>query len=173
MRDIRFRAWAEHTIDNRWNYAWDKSEEEFSKLEPYKHSEEWEMWYQNKEDYRDQLLVEFDKQSIVDRYTNEKVMITDFKINGKIQRPYGYEIIDVMQYTGLKDKGNKGKEIFEGDVVIATTEEGEGIQGYIEYIDCAWMVNTDGITVYEFYNLRYPSIVVIGNIYENPELLEK
>jgi len=102
---------------------------------------------------------------INDLYWFEEEGVHDFEGSGH------YSNYTFMEYTGLKDRN--GKKIFESDIIIATTEEGKGIQGYIEYIDCAWMVNIDGITVYEFYNLRYPSIVIIGNRYENPELSEE
>jgi len=74
----------------------------------------------------------------------------------------------LMQYTGLKDKS--GKEIYEGDIVK---------MWHTEY-------NTGGIgdgyknEVIEFRNGQYTSIslheshppMIIGNIYENPELLD-
>lgn len=72
--------------------------------------------------------------------------------------------IKLMQYTGLKDKNEK--EIYEGDII--KTRNGIGV--------VIWLSEFDGydITgwVCGFRNQNIPS-EVIGNIYENPELIKK
>jgi len=176
MREIKFRAWAEHTIDNRWNYAWDKSEEVFSKTEPSKHSEEWSEWYDKREDYRNELLMEWDSLSIVDRYVNEKVMITNIMVNGTVQRPHGYEIIDVMQFSELRDKSDKKNEVYEGDIIEEIGWEGEYY--IVEFIDCAFYAKSSKKHVPAGLRSRYVKldelidIQVVGNKFENLELLE-
>jgi len=176
MRDVKFRAWAEHTIDNRWNYAWNKSEEVFSKTEPSKHSQEWSEWYDKKEDYRNELLMEWDSQFIVDRYVKEKAMITNIMVNGTVQRPHGYEIIDIMQFSGLKDQSNNKNEVYEGDIVEEIGWQGDYY--VVEFIDCAFYaislkryvpagIRTRYVKLDELMNIQ-----VVGNKYENIELLE-
>lgn len=84
--------------------------------------------------------------------------------------PYGwnmeYVFDGLMQYTGLKDKN--GTEIYEGDIVKYKRINGSFDYGEIQYNGCAFDINNS-------WNLQvYASreIEVIGNIYENPELLE-
>ena len=70
-----------------------------------------------------------------------------------------------MQYTGLKDKN--GKEIFEGDIICnnnANWEVGFDEGGY-------WMRQQEGQHKFIFINEAQHS-EVIGNLYENPELLD-
>lgn len=84
-------------------------------------------------------------------------------------------IYDVMQYTGLKDKN--ATEIYEGDIILAGHYKWKckviwdkkcarfiGITNdkdvKIVYVD---MVDKNGISAVE----------VVGNIYENPELIHK
>ena len=87
---------------------------------------------------------------------------------------YDKDRFKLMQYTGLKDKN--GKEIYEGDIfatdnnhnftVIYEDTRFIGVDGDRDgkgYVCCVDSCYKDGSS----------SIEVIGNIYENPELLER
>jgi len=77
-----------------------------------------------------------------------------------------------MQYTGLKDKN--GKEIYEGDVVrIQSESHKSGLVEVVKWIDPTnWVSDVcavNGFVNHESIYKTKPEI--IGNIYENPELL--
>lgn len=83
-----------------------------------------------------------------------------------------YDGVTIEQYTGLKDKN--GKEIYEGDIVENTYEDVGKVRYEVEW-DCGRFIMTSK----KPHNLVqigmgiYPnSSKVIGNIHENPELLE-
>lgn len=82
--------------------------------------------------------------------------------------------VELMQYTGLKDKN--GTEIYEGDIVKYTSELENGIFE-VKYSNCRfyglWIeANFMDITTDLFYLGCSNELEVIGNIYQNPELLE-
>jgi hypothetical protein len=84
---------------------------------------------------------------------------------------------ELMQFTGLTDKN--GKEIYEGDVVKVTDLNAEETKNIvIEYKRGGYCIEWDG----RFYDSSDVTLIawamedefefeVIGNIYENPELL--
>ena len=76
----------------------------------------------------------------------------------------------LMQYTGLKDKN--GKEIYEGDIVNAWYEEDGGYnskdKGEVVY---RWQDSMFALKP-AFPLSQYHKFEIIGNIYENKELLK-
>ena len=76
--------------------------------------------------------------------------------------------VKYMQYTGLKDK--HGKEIYEGDIV-QNDDMSDGAVGVVEFRDGCFL---DTKNWYEEHNNIYAkNSEIIGNIYENPELVEQ
>jgi uncharacterized phage protein (TIGR01671 family) len=90
--------------------------------------------------------------------------------------------LELMQFTGLLDKN--GKEIYEGDVVRYITRSYGGFSDvdvtvtgkvYFDYgsFEIKVIYKEPPRLVNNLSKLNYKySIEVIGNIYENPELLE-
>lgn len=118
----------------------------------------------NKEMFKDTFAITESGQVVV----VEQDFVTDIP---------DYVFVDnlvVMQSTGLKDKN--GKEIFEGDVVTNGWKRQVVTFGTQEVEE-----DFGSIRIYRGFNLYlgggYPNAImsefeVVGNIYENPDLLE-
>ena len=76
-----------------------------------------------------------------------------------------FDKVELMQYTGLKDRN--GKEIYEGDIVRYFKDE----LGIVKFVAGSFII--DGNTCYESFLELGGKIAIVGNIYENPDLLEE
>ena len=115
---------------------------------------------------------------------NDSIEMDIYKA-GKISTLTGYdkdtwinniniEDIELLEYTGIKDVD--GVEIYEGDIVEKEFMEPwieEKLIGTVEMIEGHWSVVNDKKKIAEYLWDETDIDHVIGNIYENPNLLEE
>lgn len=85
--------------------------------------------------------------------------------------PHAEQIEDTQQFIGRKDKN--GKEIFEGDICKTEKEFEPGeFVGFVDWHNgCFWLESQNEGMPFHIFNDG--DCEIIGNIYKNPELLEK
>ena len=127
-------------------------------------------WHKSMQRMSEVLAISFERQ---------KVKIRHLRGTTHMTVPFNEAIL--MQSTGLFDKN--GKEIFESDIVKTTIFFGRADEsgGFYEYekeligivkqLEGAWVIDTEKGAVYLWSDINENE--VLGNIWENPKLLEE
>lgn len=112
----------------------------------------------------------YDVVPFVDDYNGELLCAKNIKWVDMLEMEAEgiYTPVNVMTCTGFEDKD--GKLIFEKDII----NFGYGLVGIVQFVFGKWVVEPVGIDDYydELYRMAEHT-KVLGNLYENPELLEE
>nr|DAH94191.1 MAG TPA: YopX protein [Caudoviricetes sp.] len=125
-------------------------------------------WDKRKNVMRDVAVLHFTK--------NGKTNFIEYWINPTELKSYHVRNIDLMQSTGMKDKN--GVEIFEGDIVQwGDTPDWEEKPIRVAVVKINPDIQFDSnVGIFEYGRFIYRDterfLTVLGNVYENPELLE-
>lgn len=98
-----------------------------------------------------------------------KVMLDDVRLSGMLNKKLKCKSVEFLQYTGLKDKN--GVELYCADVCQV---DGLGVceVGICEFYGAVFKRDGWNHAVVESV-VEQDGFEIIGNIYENPELLEQ
>ena len=106
----------------------------------------------------------------IDAFGGEMIYPDSIKINNdgliESERYYGGML---MQFTGLTDK--QGRKIYEGDILKFDYGENCGI-GAVEYREIMFMIVSKHGAAFQDTISTMKNSKIIGNIFENPELLK-
>lgn len=114
-------------------------------------------------------------KDVITIYLSENAVELHFQHGENPEYKQLHEVV-LMQSTGIRD--TNGTEIFEGDVVRVTdgderTDFSDGGIGTICGLDDLYMWYIDGQVHNGLFDIsRQYYIEVIGNVHENPELME-
>lgn len=106
-------------------------------------------------------------------YDNMEIEDNDYKqFVDTMQISYVVYPKTISQYTGLTDKN--GRKIFEGDIVIFDYIDYEDERGVVQWdSDIAKFIITFSTFTIDFDNVYGRELEVVGNVYDNPEMMEK
>ena len=102
-------------------------------------------------------------------------ILIDTSTSVGLYKVYSVDPSTICQCTGLKDKN--GKMIWENDIVFATDDDGNSGQvdtgvGEVDFLEGLWYIG--GNVQNALYDInKIHQIKIIGNIFDNPELLEQ
>lgn len=115
------------------------------------------------------------RMSVVDRIYIDTKGVRLYDDFGEYWRDFSN--VELMSSTGLKDKN--GKEIFEGDIITNGTEivdvKSHQTLGFYTVVNGEERFFGSNTSIKDFENdvEEFSSVTeIIGNVYENPELLE-
>jgi len=132
--------------------------------------------YQQIKNKKDISIYEFSLEEIednLDRFFEDiGLSFFSFKKFNKFQTENGYKLIARCQYTGFMDKNKK--KIYEGDIVKVNLSDNPQLFEIAFYNGAFALRNKEGHFNY-LCNMcmDYRAIEIIGNIYENKNLLNK
>lgn len=90
-------------------------------------------------------------------------------------RNHSYEVdfTTVGQYTGMLDKN--GIKIFEGDILKFVNDDSKTSYYDVAYseTDCRWIIRENGSVPDDLDDFVNKYMSVVGNVYDNPELLKE